>query len=76
MNVNLRALIISSDIGKELIAALTLVAANRAVTTPQVLIDFTDYVNPTPPPSNTVRNTAILAILARLTLTETANLHL
>ena len=76
MNVNLRALIVSSGIGQELIAALTLVVANRAVVTPQVLIDFTGYVQPTPAPSNTVRNTAILAILARLTLTETANLHL
>ena len=66
MKIRFRDQLIKSGIVNELQTALDLVVANRAVATPQVLMDFVDWDEPTPHPSNIVRNTAILARLARL----------
>lgn len=66
MKVVFKDLIIKSGIQGELQTALAAVVANRAVATPQVLMDFVGWEEPTPHPTNTVRNTAILARLARL----------
>jgi hypothetical protein len=66
MKIKYVELVRESGIVQELEAALIAIVANRAVAPPQILKDFTGY-NPGPPaPSNTVQNTAMLAIMARL----------
>ena len=60
----------ASGISAEIIAATQLIAADRTVATPQVLVDFTMYTAPVTPPSNTERNTTILAMLAHYALVE------
>ena len=68
MNREFLNTIVSSGIANEVIAALKVIAANRAAATPDVLRPFTGYVDPAIMPSDTVRNTAILAMLAHYTL--------
>ena len=68
MNINLLKAVSSSGIQEEIIIAVELIAASRAAATPAVLVAFTGYVEPTTTPTNTVRNTAILAMLAHYPL--------
>jgi hypothetical protein len=69
MNRLLLKAITDSKITDEVIAAVQAVAADRSVATPAVLIAFVGYVEPTTAPSNTARNTAILAMLSHYLLT-------
>jgi len=71
MNRFLLDAIISSGITTEVIDAVKVVAANRAAATPAILVAFTGYVAPLTPPTDTERNTAILAMLAHYPLTMT-----
>jgi hypothetical protein len=69
MNRFLLSAINSSGITDEVIAAVKVIAADRAATTPAVLAAFVGYVDPLTLPTNTERNTAILAMLAHYALT-------
>ena len=68
MNINLLKAVSDSGIQQEIIAAVQAIAADRTLPTPPVLIPFTGYVEPTTIPSNTERNTALLAMLAHYPL--------
>jgi len=68
MNVNLKKLIEQSKITDEVLAALQTIVTSRAAPTPAVLVAFVGYVEPAVAPTDTQRNTAILAMLANLTL--------
>ena len=68
MNINLLKAVSDSGIQQEIIAVVQAISADRTVATPPVLVAFTGYVEPTTTPTNTVRNTAILAMLAHYPL--------
>ena len=68
MNVNLGKALVKSKIADEVIAAVEVIATNRAAPTPAVLIPFVGYVEPLVAVTDTVRNTAILAMLSHLIL--------
>ena len=69
MNNNLLRAINGSGITDEVIAAVEAISADRTAATPAVLVSFVGYVEPTTTtPTNTVRNTAILAMLAHYPL--------
>lgn len=69
MNRFLLKAIEDSKIQDEVITAVQAISDNRAAVTPAVLIPFVGYAEPSPAPTNTERNTAILAMLAHYVLT-------
>jgi len=68
MNRYLLRAIDTSKIADEIIAATQAIAADRTIATPAVLVAFVGYAEPAVTPTNTERNTAILAMLAHYPL--------
>ena len=68
MNNRFYKAIVDSGISEEIISAVQSIAANRTIATPVVLKHFVGWVEPITTPTNTERNTAILAIMSHYVL--------
>ena len=68
MNSQLRKLMDESGIRQDIGSALAIITADRSAATPHVLLVFTGY-SPSLFEPNESKNMAVLAIIARMTLT-------